>query len=94
MESLSTADPRTLLSLLLLLAGTLLAMHALTHRRWEVLGATLAAAGIAAWTLTNRPYEGAVLLIPFEGNGITAADLLCLPGAVALAVLCWRSVRR
>lgn len=90
----SNADPRTLLSLVLLVVGTLLSMHALTSRRWEVLGAALVAAGIAGWTLTNTPYEGAVLFIPFDGNGVTAADLLCLPGLAALAALCWRSVRR
>lgn len=94
MELSSTQDPRTLLSLALLAVGTLLALHALTHPRFEVVGAALAAAGVAAWTLTNRPYEGVVLAIPFEGNGLTAADLLSAPGALAVAVLCWRSVRR
>ena len=89
-----TSDPRTLLSLLLLVLGTGLAYWALDHRRWEVPGTALAAVGVTAWTLENTPYEGAVLFIPFQGNGLTAADLLCGPALVLGAVLCWRSVRR
>ena len=90
----STTDPRTLLSLALLAVGTVLALYALTHRRAEVLGAAVVSGGLVAWTLTNAPYEGVVLVVPFDGNGITAADLLCLPGLLALAVLCWRGARR
>ena len=90
----STTDPRTLLSLALRAVGTFLALYALTHRRAEVLGAAVVSGGLVAWTLTNAPYEGAVLLVPFDGNGVTAGDLLCLPGVVMLAILCWRGTRR
>ncbi len=54
----------------------------------------LAAAGVAAWTLTNRAYEGAVLLTPFPGNALTAADLLCGPAAGLVGWLSWRGMRR
>ena len=88
------SDPRTLLSLLLLVLGTALAYWALDRPRWEVPGVALAAVGVTAWTLTNTPYEGAVLVIPFDGNGLTAADLLCGPAVLLGLHLCWRAVRR
>ena len=91
---MSTSDPRTLLSLLLLVLGTALAYWALDHRRWEVPGAALAAAGVTAWTLTNTPYEGAVVFVAVQGNGLTAADLLSGPAVLLGLHLCWRGVRR
>ena len=64
------------------------------NRRWEVPGAALAGAGVVAWLLTNGPYEGAMSLAVFEGNGLTVADLLVVPALLLLAQLSWRSVRR
>lgn len=90
----TTSDPRTLLALLLLVLGTAAVYWAVDHARWELPGVALAAVGVTAWTLENRPYEGAVLFIPFRGNGLTAADLLCGPAVVLGLALCWRSVRR
>ena len=74
--------------------GTVLAYVGIGNRRWEVLAATLAGAGVVAWLLTNEPFEGAVLLTVFKGNGLTVADLLVLPALLLLAQLSWRSVRR
>ncbi len=90
----SLADPRALLSLTLLVLGTALAYWAVWHPRWEVPAAALAGSGIAAWSLSNLPYEGAVLVVPVDGNGLTAADLLSAPGLVLVVYLCQRAVRR
>lgn len=81
-------------SLLLLVVGTIAVYWALDHRRWEVAAVGLAAAGVTSWLLTNTPYEGAVLLVPFHGNGLTAADLLCGPAVVLSALLSWRAARK
>lgn len=89
-----TDEPRTLLSLVILVLGTALTYWALDHPRWEVPAVALAAVGVTSWTLTNAPYEGAVLFIPFKGNGLTAADLLCGPALVLGTWLSWRAVRR
>jgi hypothetical protein len=88
------SGPRPLFGLLLLFVGTAASAYAVGHRRWEVPGVALAAAGVVAWTLTNRAYEGAVLLTPFPGNGLTAADLLCGPAAGLVGWLSWRGMRR
>ena len=85
---------RPLTALLVLIVGTVLAYVGIRNRRWEVLAATLAGAGVVAWLLTNGPFEGAVLLTVFEGNGLTVADLLVVPALLLLAQLSWRSVRR
>ena len=85
---------RSLAGLLILGVGTFLAYAGLGNRRWEVPGAALAGAGVVAWLLTNGPFEGAVLLTVFDGNGLTVADLLVVPALVLLAQLSWRSVRR
>ena len=87
------SDARTLLALVLLAVGTLLAAWAVGHRRWEVPGAALAAAGAAAWTLTNVPYEGVVLLRLTPQHGFSAADLATLPALLLVAHLTWRSAR-
>lgn len=85
---------RPLTALLVLAAGTVLAYVGTANRRWEVLGAAVAGAGVVAWLLTNGPYEGAVLLDVFDGNGLTVADLLVVPALLLLAQLSWRSFRR
>ena len=85
---------KPLTALLVLLVGTILAYVGIGNRRWEVPGASLAGAGVVAWLLTNGPYEGAVLLVIFDGNGLTVADLLVVPAVLLLALLSWRSVRR
>ena len=85
---------KPLAALLLLGVGTVLAYAGVIGRRWEVVGAAVAAAGVVAWLLTNRPYEGAVLLEVFQGNGLTVADLLVIPAVLLLTQLSWRSVRR
>lgn len=54
----------------------------------------LAAVGVTAWLLVNRPYEGVTLVVLFDGNGLTAADLLCGPAVVLGIVISARSVRR
>jgi len=84
---------RPLTSLILLAMGTILAYVGIGNRRWEVVGAALAGAGVAAWLLTNAPYEGAVLFDVLDGNGLTVADLLVIPAVLLLAQLSWRSVR-
>ena len=85
---------RPLAALLLLGVGTVLAYVGVSNRRWEVVGAALAGAGVVAWLLTNAPYEGAVLLEVNAWNGLTVADLLVVPAVLLLARLSWRSVRR
>lgn len=84
---------KALLSLLLLAAGTVAEIIAVRRPRWDVLAAALAGAGVAAWTLTNSPYEGPVLFAPLRGNGLTAADLLSVPAVLLGLVLGTRAVR-
>ena len=81
------------LSLLLLVAGTALAVLALRVRGLDVLAASLGAGGATAWLLSNGDREGAVLLEPLRGNGLTVADLLAVPVVVLVGVLCWRRLR-
>ena len=85
---------RPLIALLVLGVGTVLAYVGVRSRRWEVIGAMLAGAGVVAWLLTNDLYKGAVLLEVFDGHGLTVADLLVVPAVLLLAQLSWRSVRR
>jgi hypothetical protein len=81
------------LSLLLLVAGTAVAVAALRVMWLDVPAAALGAGGAAAWVLSNGEAEGAVLFEPLQGNGLTVADLLALPVVVLVAILCWRRVR-
>ena len=78
-----------LLSLVLLAGGVVLGLLALGRPRLPrlLVGAVLGA-GAAAWTLSNTPYEGAVLYRASSSNGLTAADVLVLlPAAVLLLLL-------
>lgn len=84
---------KALLSLVLLAVGTVVGVLALWRPKWDALASALAGAGVAAWTLTNGPYEGAVLLVAIPGNGLTAADLLSVPALVIVAALVVRALR-
>jgi hypothetical protein len=85
---------RALLSLLLLLVGTALAAYALRHRRWEVLGAVLATAGVVGWSLLSNAYDGPVLAVVVQGNGFHAGDVLSVPAALLVAYLAYSGARR
>lgn len=87
------AEALYVLSLLVLITGTALAVIALRVRGLDVLAASIGAGGAAAWVLSNGPGEGAVLLEPRQGNGVTVADLLAVPVVVLVGVLCWRRFR-
>ena len=88
------ASTRALLSLVLLVVGTVLAVVALRNRRWEVPAAAVASAGLVGWTLTSSDYDGPVLFVVVEGNGVHLGDLLSLPALLLVLWLCWRGVRR
>ena len=86
--------PRALLSLLLLLVGTSLAAYAVRHRRWELLGAVLATAGVVGWSLMSNAYDGPMLALVVQGNGFDAGDVLSVPAALLVACLSDRAARR
>ena len=85
---------RALLSLVLLVLGTALAVYALRHRRWNVAGAVLATTGVVGWTLTNSPYDGPVLLVVVGTNGVHLGDLLAVPAVLLVVWLSYRAMRR
>ena len=87
------ASTRALLSLVLLVAGTVLAVAALRNPRWEVPAATVATAGVVGWTLTSSAYDGPVLFVVVGTVGLHAGDLLSVPAALLVLWLCWRGVR-
>jgi hypothetical protein len=88
------ASSRALLSLVLLVIGTALALLSLRDRRWDVSAAALATAGVVGWTLTSSAYAGPVLLVVLDGNGLHLGDLLSVPAALLVLWLCYRSARR
>ena len=88
------ADTRALISLLLLVVGTALALVALRNRRWEVPAAVVATAGVVGWVFTAGSYDGPVLAVVVEGNGIHLGDLLSVPALVLVLWLAYRGWRR
>ncbi len=89
------ASSRALLSLVLLVLGTALAVHALKQRRWEVPAVGLATAGVVGWSLTSKAYDGPVLFEVVRGeNGLHAGDLLSIPAALLVLWLAYRGARR
>jgi hypothetical protein len=88
------ASSRALLSLVLLVVGTAVAVVALRQRRWEVPAVALATAGVVGWSLTSSAYDGPVLFVVVEGNGVHLGDLLALPAALLVLFLCARGARR
>jgi hypothetical protein len=48
--------------------------------------------GSVGWVLTNGPYEGPILLVVTDHNGLTLSDLLSLVGGL-LALLLLRDLR-
>lgn len=89
-----SASTRALVSLVLLVLGTVLAVVALRSRRWEVPAAAVASAGLVGWTLTSGSYDGPVLFVVVEGNGLHLGDLLSVPALLLVLWLSWRGVRR
>jgi hypothetical protein len=89
-----SASARALISLVLLVAGTVLAVVALRHLRWEVPGAVVATAGGVGWTLTSSAYDGPVLFVVVGSVGLHAGDLLSVPAGLLVLWLCWRGARR
>jgi hypothetical protein len=89
----ATIESKPALALVLLVLGTAAAYWALDHPRWEVVAVAVASAGVAAWTLHQHPVRGRRPAHPLQGNGLTAADLLCGPAVLLGLTLCWRSVR-
>ena len=88
------ASSRALLSLVLLVVGTAVAAFAVRSRRWDVVGAVLATAGVVGWTLTSEAYDGPVLFVVVEGNGLHLGDLLVVPAALLVLFLAVRSAWR
>ena len=88
------ASSRALLSLVLLVLGTTLAVLALRNRRWDVPAAALATAGVVGWVLTSEAYDGPVLFVVVEGNGLHMGDLIAGPAALLVIWLSYRSARR
>lgn len=89
-----SASTRALVSLVLLVIGTVLAVIALRNRRWEVPAAATASAGLVGWTLTSSAYDGPVLFVVVGDNGVHLGDLLSLPALLLVAWLSWRGARR
>lgn len=81
------------LTLGVLAVGTLLCALALRFRRLDVAAVAVSSAGAAGWLLSNKPAEGATLLVVQPGNGLTAADLAVLPAALLVLLLCWQRLR-
>lgn len=90
----SRADLLFALSLAVLLLGTALCALAWRRPKLDVLAAAAAAGGAVAWLLCNTPGEGPTLLRVLPGNGLTAADLLVVPAALAVPVLALRRALR
>jgi Na+-translocating ferredoxin:NAD+ oxidoreductase RnfD subunit len=88
------ADTRAWISLALLVAGTVLAVLALRNRRYEVPATALATAGVVGWLLTADAYDGPVLAVVVDGNGIDLGDLLSLPAVLLVLWLSYRGWRR
>jgi hypothetical protein len=87
----SSRDERLyVLTLALLLAGTVLALGAVAVPRLEGFAVALASGGAAAWLLSNAPGEGASLVEVFHGNGVTVADLAAVPAGALVLLLCAR----
>ncbi len=86
------ASSRALLSLVLLVVGTALAVAALHNRRWEVPAAALATAGVVGWLLTGA--AGPVLLVVVQSRDVHLADVLCVPAALLVLWLAYRGARR
>ena len=87
------ASDRALLSLVLLVLGTALAVLALRERRWEVPAVALATAGVVGWLLTGAS-ASPVLVVVVQGNGLHAGDLLSLPAGLLVLWLSLRAARR
>ena len=83
---------RGLFTLVLLLAGTVLAAVAVPYRRIELPAAAAAAAGVSGWMLSKSTTP--VLFAVTSNLGVHVADLLCLPALVLVAYLSWRAVHR
>lgn len=90
------AETRALISLLLLVVGTVLAVMALRNRRWEVPAAVVATAGVVSWTFASDEYDydGPVVLVVVEGSGVHVGDLLSVPALVLVLWLIYRGWRR
>lgn len=88
------AGTRALLSLVLLVIGTVLAVLALRNRRWDAPASALATAGVVGWVLTGESYDGPVLFVVIEGNGLHMGDLLAVPAFLLVVWLAWRGARR
>lgn len=84
---------RALLSLVLLVLGTTACVFALRHRRAEVPASATATAGVVGWLLTGTDATPRLLGIT-RVNGVHAGDLLAVPAALLVLVLCVRGVRR
>jgi hypothetical protein len=67
---------------------------ALSNRRWEVPASVVATAGVVGWVFTAGAYDGPVLTVVVEGNGIHLGDLLSLPGGALVLWLGYRGWRR
>ena len=83
-----------LLTLGLLVFGTVLCLVALRVAVFDVLAVAIACVGMSAWLLSNSPGEGGTLWEVFHGNGVTLADLAAVPAGGLVAVLCWRRATR
>ena len=81
------------LSLGVLLVGTLLALLAVRVERLDVLAVAVAGGGTAAWLLSSAPGEGVTLLEVLPGNGLTVADLAAGPALGLVALLAARRAR-
>jgi hypothetical protein len=78
----------------LLVLGSLLALLALRVERLDVLAVAVAGGGAVGWLLSSAPAEGATLIVVQPGNGLTAADLAAAPAVLLVAVLAGRRLRR
>ncbi len=87
------AGEQALVSLGLLLLGTVLAVYALRERRWEVPAVAVATAGVVGWYITGAN-ASAVLLVVVKGKGLHVGDLLVVPAAVLVLWLSLRGARR
>lgn len=78
----------------LLVLGSVLALLALWVERLDVLAVAVAGGGAVGWLLSSAPAEGGTLLVVLPGNGLTLADVAAAPAVLLVVFHAVRRMRR